>query len=108
MTLDGRKARRAALDREGWRCQRCKTPGRLEAHHIVSIYTDISLGFTLSNLEVLCRGCHIQHHREEKEKTHPTDVRVKEPWLDFVNELAQDDQETPPLTAQPRADTPSG
>ena len=101
MTHDGRRRGGQRLTVKGGVVNAVRCQGVLKSITIVSIYTDISLGFTLSNLEVLCRGCHIQHHREEKETAHPTDKRVKEPWLDFVNELAQDDQETPPPTAQP-------
>lgn len=81
-----KEARKAALDAAGWRCERCHVPGRLEVHHKISIFEDFSLALTLSNLEVLCRSCHIAHHRAEKDTK--SEARVPEPWLDFVNELS--------------------
>ena len=83
-----KKVRLKALERARWRCERCQYPGRLEVHHIVSIYDNILLAFVLANLEVLCRTCHILHHKTENEEKKPIDQRIPEPWLDFVNELA--------------------
>ena len=85
------KARRKALDRAKWRCERCQKPGRLEVHHKTSIWVDISKAFVQANLETLCRDCHIAHHRLEKlakNEGKPKNAPVQEPWLDFVNELA--------------------
>ena len=50
--------RRRALNRDGWRCRKCGRPGRLEVHHIVPLHQG-GAGYDLSNLETLCRGCHI-------------------------------------------------
>ena len=62
--LDGRRwpaARRAALDRDGWRCTACGRAGRLEVHH----RTPLDAGgdpYALDNLETLCRRCHLASH----------------------------------------------
>ena len=58
------RIRRAALERAGWRCERCGAAGRLEVHHRVEVQhggTDAP-----DNLEVLCVSCHIAHHRRER------------------------------------------
>ena len=54
-----RKLRLAVLERDGWRCQRCGSPGALEAHH-----RDGNPGNNaILNLEAVCRPCHIDLHR---------------------------------------------
>ena len=55
------RIRREVLDRDGWRCQTCGKPGRLEVHHVKPLQE----GGTndLGNLTTLCRGCHIAAHR---------------------------------------------
>ena len=54
--------RRAAFNRDAYRCQECHRPGRLEAHH----EPPLAAGgdpYALSGIVTLCRGCHIEHHR---------------------------------------------
>ena len=55
------RRRLEALERDGWRCQRCGEPGRLEVHH----RRKVADGGTddLDNLVTLCRGCHLRAHR---------------------------------------------
>ena len=60
------RARRACFDRDGWRCQACQRAGRLEAHHIVAL-EDGGKPYALGNLRTLCRGCHIELHRSERD-----------------------------------------
>ena len=55
------RARRAALDRDGWRCRRCGYPAGLEAHHVTPLQAG-GAPLALANLETLCRGCHIAAH----------------------------------------------
>ena len=52
------RVRRAVLNRDNWRCQRCGRYGRLEVHHVDG---DPSNN-TPDNLTTYCRGCHIRHH----------------------------------------------
>lgn len=54
-----RKLRRAILDRDGWRCQRCGRAGALEAHHVNGNPSDNRP----ANLAAVCRPCHIELHR---------------------------------------------
>lgn len=46
-----------ALRRDGWTCVQCGDPGR-EVDHVLPVRTHPELGFELSNLQVLCGGCH--------------------------------------------------
>ena len=72
--------RRQALDRDGWRCQKCGKAGAMECHH----RTPLSLGGgnEPENLETLCRGCHIQLHREQNRIAKPVNE-----WDLAVDEL---------------------
>ena len=57
-----RRNSRLAKDRDNWRCQRCGAlpgqRGRMESHH----RDHDALNNKLSNLETLCRECHLAHH----------------------------------------------
>ena len=54
-------ARRAALERDGYRCTNaeCGRAGKLEVHHITPLYKD-GLPFALDNLTTMCRECHLE------------------------------------------------
>ena len=55
-----RRLRHVVFDRDGWRCERCGRPGRLEVHHRRPVRqggADV-----LDNLVTLCAGCHIAEH----------------------------------------------
>ena len=58
------RVRRRILIRDGYRCVRCKLPGRLEVDHVKAIDQG---GDPLdpANLQTLCRGCHMEKTREE-------------------------------------------
>ena len=56
------RTRRAAFERDGWRCTECGKAGRLEAHHTVALHKG-GAPYNLDNLETLCRSCHIDRHR---------------------------------------------
>ena len=58
-------ARRAALERDGYRCVVCVEQGlggagKLEVHHITPLFKG-GLPFALDNLSCLCRDHHIEH-----------------------------------------------
>ena len=57
------RARRAALDRDGWRCRRCGYPAGLEAHHVTPLQAG-GAALALANLETLCRDCHLAEHAD--------------------------------------------
>ena len=52
------RVRRVVLDRDGWRCQRCGSVGRLEVHHADGDPSHADP----ARLVTLCRGCHIAVH----------------------------------------------
>lgn len=56
--------RRAILKRDGFRCRQCQRPGRLEVDHVQSLKRG-GAAWDFSNLQVLCRLCHLQKTRHE-------------------------------------------
>ena len=74
------RVRRAAFERDHYRCRRCGHPGRLEAHHEPPL-RDGADPYDLAGIVTLCRGCHIEHHRAEDE----TPGRAA--WRALVDEL---------------------
>ena len=59
------RTRRAAFERDGWRCRACGRAGRLEAHHVRPLERGGD-PFDPDNLETLCRSCHIDLHRRTR------------------------------------------
>ena len=77
LTGEWKQARKAAKDRDDWRCRECGKAGVLEVHHIKHVRN----GGTdeLDNLTTLCRGCHIAKHRKTKSKAQTAwDIAVRE------------------------------
>ena len=76
--------RRAAFDRDGYRCRRCGKAGRLEAHHALPLHVPggLSKAFDLSGILTYCRDCHIEHHRPPVD---PEQVA----WQDFIEKTFQ-------------------
>ena len=73
------RTRKAVFMRDGYRCQVCKKPGKLEAHHI----TPLEQGgdaWALSNIISACRDCHIQTHRKPESP-------ARAGWRALVSEL---------------------
>ncbi len=56
------RVRRRELERAGWRCEKCGKAGALEVHHVRELHRG-GAPFDLSNLQVLCRPCHLSQHR---------------------------------------------
>ena len=72
--------RRAAFGRDGYRCRKCKRPGRLEAHHEPPL-RDGADPYDLAGIMTLCRTCHVERHR-------PDDMTPgRAAWQDFIREL---------------------
>ena len=59
------RLRRAALDREEWRCRTCGKAGVLEVDHVVRL-EDGGPEYDLDNLQALCRGCHVSKTSAER------------------------------------------
>ena len=78
------EARRATLDRDGWRCCQCGRAGRLEVDHRVPLAQG-GAEFDPANLQSLCRGCHLSKSAAEREAKLPADVRA---WQAFVRDRA--------------------
>ena len=71
-----RVARLKVLERDGWHCVQCGRYGRLEVDHILSLESDGEL-YELSNLQSLCRDCHIRKSKGERSvKVDSPDVRA--------------------------------
>lgn len=83
-----KRVRRAAFDRDGWRCTRCGKRGRLEAHHKTAL-RDGGDPYDLANIETLCRSCHIEHHRGDD----MTPGRAE--WADYVAEIVEKSPDKP-------------
>ena len=77
------RLRRKLLNKAGHRCNRCGKAGRLEIHHRQPIHKGGEF-WDERNLEVLCRLCHIEHHRSEVEGKA---VKGRREWLRYVREL---------------------
>ena len=75
-------ARLKCFEAAGWRCERCGRAGRLEAHHKQHLEHG-GAPYALDNLECLCRGCHIDHHRSENE----TPGRAA--WRSLIDEMTR-------------------
>ena len=78
--------RRQAVERSGYRCERCGNTGRLEVHHkqrIADGGTD-----ELDNLEVLCRKCHFAAHKH-KPRAFKTQPRLEVPGRAEWDELVE-------------------
>ena len=75
--------RRRVFERDGYRCCKCGKAGRLECDHVRPLKASGD-PYDLSNLQALCRTCHIQKTRLENQ-------RVKTPaakrWQALVEEL---------------------
>ena len=77
--------RRAALDRDGWRCRACGRAGRLEVDHLVAL-EDGGEAYDPANLQTLCRGCHFRKTAAENRARRPVPQEVRK-WRDLVEEI---------------------
>ena len=58
------RVRRLVLERDNWRCQHCGEYGN-EVDHIIPLEKQGD-PYCLSNLQNLCRGCHIQKSNADR------------------------------------------
>ena len=56
--------RRAAFERDGYRCTACGKAGRLEAHHEPPLRQGAD-PYDLDGVRTMCRSCHIERHRPD-------------------------------------------
>ena len=64
-TARWQRLRRTILNRDGWRCSRCKSARRLQVHHIIEKHVRHDLIFEPTNLQTVCAPCHDAHHRPD-------------------------------------------
>ena len=69
------------FNRDGWRCRQCGKASVLECHHVIPLDEWPDQPWTVAGLLTLCRGCHIQHHRQATSE-------ADREWADFLDELA--------------------
>ena len=84
VTLNRRRwalVRRAAFERDGYRCTVCGNAGRLEAHHEPPL-RDGADPYDLDGILTYCRAYHISRHREDYM------VPGRPAWLAFVADMA--------------------
>lgn len=72
------KKRQEALARYGCICARCQRHGT-DVHH--KTYARVGGGELMTDLEILCRGCHDAHHRVER-------ITVKNRRTKAINSVA--------------------
>ena len=65
----------------GYRCSRCGRASRLEAHHIIGL-PEGGPPFEQSNLECLCKQCHIAHHGEDEDPE-------RKAWREVLENMAE-------------------
>ena len=75
-------ARRAALDRDGWRCRTCGKAGRLEVDHVLPLDRGGD-PLDLTNLQTLCRDCHFSKTAGENSQPGPE----RQAWNEYMASL---------------------
>ena len=81
---DWKRRRLAVFDRDNWRCVNCGGRGKLECDHKIPRHLEGT--DALSNLQTLCRGCHIAKTRKENE--HRVAMPATTEWRKRVRRLA--------------------
>ena len=79
--------RRRVLDRDGWRCQKCGLPGRLEVDHLTPL-ADGGGVYEPDNLQALCRPCHFAKTKRENEARRLTSPAVAK-WQALLAEVGR-------------------
>ena len=77
------RVRLQVFERDGYRCCNCGAAGRLECDH----RTPLSRGgavFDMSNLQSLCRRCHIQKTADENGGVSPAQRAARNAWRELL------------------------
>jgi 5-methylcytosine-specific restriction enzyme A len=77
--------RMAILERDGDRCRKCGTGGRLEVDHIKPVRTHPELAYEPRNLQALCPSCHTKKTRIEC--GHPAPNPERQQWQNAVFDM---------------------
>ena len=64
------RVRRDVFKRDGYRCRECGRAGKLECDHITPLHRG-GAKYDLTNLQTLCRDCHIAKTARENERVDP-------------------------------------
>jgi 5-methylcytosine-specific restriction endonuclease McrA len=78
------RARRAVLRRDAWTCQTCGRYGN-ECDHILALKF-AGAWYDLGNLQILCRGCHIEKTRAEN----TTADYGRKAWRELVSQMEKE------------------
>ena len=79
------KVRLQVLESAGYRCAKCSRLGRLEIDHRIPLHVDASDPYDLSNLQALCRSCHISKTSSENSRPNP----ARDRWRQFISDRIQ-------------------
>ena len=60
--------RKSVLERDGYKCMRCKSEKNLVIHHIKEWIQFPDLRFDMQNSETLCKKCHVNEHLNRKKR----------------------------------------
>ena len=74
------RLRRRIKDRDGWRCRECGKAGRLEVDHVTRLQ-DGGDPWDPSNLQTLCRSCHVSKTRAENARPESPERTA---WRDYL------------------------
>lgn len=67
-SIEMKECRKRVFERDNYTCMNCgKVGGNLNAHHIKPFSVYPKLRFELSNGLTLCKSCHINLHKKERE-----------------------------------------
>lgn len=77
------------LDRDGWRCRACGRAGRLECDHVRPLERGGD-PYDITNLQTLCRSCHIAKTRREAEEAGRA-VPGRSAWVEMISEIDRND-----------------
>ena len=64
---------------DGWRCRKCGRAGRLECDHVVPLRRGGD-PYDMTNLQTLCRGCHVAKSAGENRRPDPE----RDAWRAFL------------------------
>ena len=86
--------RRAVLERDRWRCKRCRRAGRLEIDHIIPVHLRPDLELSFANAQTLCASCHLRKTAAERGTPERDAWRALVEWMINAPTIGQDGRGT--------------